>query len=950
MNKHLHSDQATRCQPPSSEVDRRAALKLFVSGAALALASCGRPAEQIVPYVEIPEAMTPGLPMRFASALPLAGYGRGVIVTSVEGRPIKIDGNPRHPASLGSTDVFAEATVLSLYDPDRSQAPYSSGRVQDWSAFEAALQPRLDKARARQGAGLALLTGRITSPTLTAQIDALIKALPHAKWYRYEPSEDDAVRNGAILAFNQPATMLPRFADARVVLALDADPLGIGPEQIRFARDIIGARQTNVPDQSLRIYAVEPAWTLTGALADHRLALRPELVRNVAIEIARSLGASVPQLKGPPEAEQFAKAAAADLTARQGGGLVLAGPRQPAEVHALCHWINNELSAPVDFIAPVDTLNIGAIASLKSFVADVRAGAIETLMIVGANPLYDAPGDLGVADAIGAVPFSAQLGLYRDETAAHCTWHLPLTHVLEGWSDIRAFDGTASIIQPLIRPLYDSRTAHQILALLSDATGPSSFDMVRSYWQKTGKHGGDFDDWWRQTLQGGVVAGSAAAKLSLSAPKIPQVPPLTDGESFTLALALDASLFDGSFANNAWLQECPKPFTKQVWGNVLQLAESDAQSLGVVDGDMVRLVAGKTVLEAPVLVRPGQASHTIATTLGYGRTAAGTLGSGIGFDVYRLRPSDSPWALSNVSVSKIDGHQNLLLTQHFFALEGEAKDLQPRFTLAELSKPDLGLSKPGGNPATLYSPHDYDTYEWAMVIDTAACIGCNACVVACQAENNVPIVGPDQIAEGRDMHWLRIDDYVIDGKPGFSPVPCMHCEHAPCEPVCPVAASVHDSEGLNLQVYNRCVGTRFCQSNCPYKVRRFNFFGYADGEEYKSFGDDIVKAVFNPDVTVRGRGVMEKCTYCVQRISRARRAAEKDHRKIHDGEVVTACQAACPTRAIAFGDLSDANSRVNALRGEPQAYALLGELGTRPRTTYLARLENPNPDFGKAQS
>ncbi len=373
--------------------------------------------------------------------------------------------------------------------------------------------------------------------------------------------------------------------------------------------------------------------------------------------------------------------------------------------------------------------------------------------------------------------------------------------------------------------------------------------------------------------------------------------------------APDPSLFDGGFANNAWLQECPKPFTKQVWGNALHLAESDARSLGVVDGDMVRLIAGKAVLEAPVLVRPGQASHTIATTLGYGRAAAGSLGTGIGFDVYRLRPSDSPWALADVSIGKIDGRQNLLLTQHFFELEGEAKDLQPRFTLADLAKPDLGLSKPGGNPATLYPPHDYDTYEWAMVIDTAACIGCNACVVACQAENNVPIVGPDEIAAGRDMHWLRIDDYVIDGKPGFSPVPCMHCEHAPCEPVCPVAASIHDSEGLNLQVYNRCVGTRFCQSNCPYKVRRFNFFGYADGEEYKSFGDDIVKAVFNPDVTVRGRGVMEKCTYCVQRISRARRAAEKDHRKIHDGEVVTACQAACPTRAIAFGDLSDANSQ-----------------------------------------
>jgi molybdopterin-containing oxidoreductase family iron-sulfur binding subunit len=950
MNKHLPLDQANLREPPSGEIDRRAALKLFVSGAALALASCGRPAEQIVPYVEIPRGETPGIPMRFASALPLGGYGRGVIVTAVEGRPIKIDGNPRHPASLGSTDVFAEATVLSLYDPDRSQAPFSTGRVQDWSAFEAALQPRLDKARSRQGGGLALLTGRVTSPTLAAQIEALTKALPQAKWYRYEPSEDDAIRNGAILAFSKPATILPRFADARVLLTLDADPLGPGPTQIRFARDITAARRSSVPAQSLRVYAVEPDWTLTGALADHRLALRPELIRNVAIEIARALGATVPQLQGPPEVEQFAKAAAADLTARQGGGLVLVGPRQPAEVHALCHWINNELSAPVDFIAPVDPLNVGSTESLKSFAADVGAGAVETLIIIGGNPAYDAPGDLGLADAIASVPFSAQAGLHRDETAARCTWHLPLSHVLESWSDIRAFDGTASVIQPLIRPLYDSRTPHQILALLSDSTGPSSYDMVRSYWQKAGNRGNDFEAWWRQTLQDGVVAGSAAAAISLTAPRLPQLAPATDGKSFTLTLAPDASVFDGTFANNAWLQECPKPFTKQVWGNALHLGEGDAQALGVVDGDMVRLVAGKTVLEAPILVRPGQASHTIATTLGYGRTAAGSLGTDIGFDAYRLRASDSPWSVDNVSISRIDGHQNLLLTQHFFDLEGDAKDLQPRFTLSDLTKPDLGLSKPGGNPATLYPPHDYDTYEWAMVVDTAACIGCNACVVACQAENNVPIVGPDQIAVGRDMHWLRIDEYVIDGKPGFSPVPCMHCEHAPCEPVCPVAASVHDSEGLNLQVYNRCVGTRFCQSNCPYKVRRFNFFGYADGEEYKSFGDDIVKAVFNPDVTVRGRGVMEKCTYCVQRISGARRAAEKEHRKIREGEVVTACQAACPTRAIAFGDLSDANSRVNALRGEPQAYALLGELGTRPRTTYLARLENPNPDFGKAQS
>jgi molybdopterin-containing oxidoreductase family iron-sulfur binding subunit len=380
------------------------------------------------------------------------------------------------------------------------------------------------------------------------------------------------------------------------------------------------------------------------------------------------------------------------------------------------------------------------------------------------------------------------------------------------------------------------------------------------------------------------------------------------------------------------------------------LAEADAHSLHVVDGDIVRLTVDKLTVEAPVIVQSGQAERTIQAFLGYGRAAAGTMGSDVGFDLYRLRSAASPWVIGDVSVSRTGHRQNLLRTQHFFALEGEASELQPRFKLADLAKGDLDLSKPGGEPPTLYPPQPYDTYKLAMVIDTSACISCNACVIACQAENNVPIVGPDEIAKGRDMHWLRIDDYVIDGRPGFSPVPCMHCEHAPCEPVCPVAASIHDSEGLNVQVYNRCVGTRFCQSNCPYKVRRFNFFGYADGEEYGSFGDDIVKAVFNPDVTVRGRGVMEKCTYCVQRISRARRAAEKEHRAIRDGEVVTACQASCPTRAIAFGDLSDAAASVQALRTAPHAYALLGELGTRPRTTYLARLQNPNPDYGRTQT
>ena len=934
---------------PSFGIDRRAALRLFVSGAALALASCGRPDQEVVPYVDMPERLTPGVPLRFASALPLAGYGRGVIVTSVEGRPIKIDGNRRHPASLGASDVFAEAAVLSLYDPDRSQAPRSGDRIQSWSAFEAALRARIDQEASRHGSGLALLTGRVTSPTLVKQIGDLTQKFPEAKWYRYEPVEDDAIRAGAVQAFGQPLTAMPRFNDARVVLLLDADPLGFGPEQIRFAHDIIAARKSHAPDRSLRLYAVEPSWTLSGALADHRLALPHHRVGNVALAIAGALGTAGPAAL-PADAAQFTRAATADLLAQRGAAMVLAGPRQPPEVHALCHWINEQLDAPIDYIAPVDPVAMGHAEALRDLAGDIQAGRIETLIVIGANPAYDTPGEFGLADAIDTVPFSVHLGLYQDETAARCTWHLPLSHPLETWSDLCAYDGTASIVQPLIRPLYDSRTAHEVLAVLGGAVAPSAFDLVREQWRATRNGASDFDAWWRQSLQDGVIADSAAAKISPPSPALPQFPRATAKSGFSLTLAPDPSLFDGSLANNAWLQECPKPFTKQVWGNVLHVAEADARILGVVDGDVVRIADDKLVIEAPVLVRPGQAPRTVSTTLGYGRMQAGSIGSNIGFDVYRLRRADAPWAIDDVTLSRTGRKQDLLRTQHFFALEGEATDLQPRFNLADLAKGELGLNKPGANPPTLYPPYAYDTYKWAMVIDTAACIGCNACVIACQAENNVPIVGPDEIAVGRDMHWLRVDDYVIDGRPGFSPVPCMHCEHAPCEPVCPVAASVHDGEGLNVQVYNRCVGTRFCQSNCPYKVRRFNFFGYADGEEYSSYGADIVKAVFNPDVTVRGRGVMEKCTYCVQRISRVRRAAEKDNRAIDDGEVVTACQAACPTRAISFGDLSDPKSRVNALRSEPHAYALLGNLGTRPRTSYLARLQNPSPDFNKEQS
>jgi Fe-S-cluster-containing dehydrogenase component len=935
-----------RPDPSAFELDRRAALKMLAGGTALALVSCGKPDEEIVPYVEMPERVVPGVALRFATALPLAGYARGVLVTSVEGRPIKVEGNPRHPASLGSSDVFAEASILSLYDPDRSRAVRARNGIVSWEAFARALRDQLELERPSHGSGLRILTGRITSPTLRRQMSDLLTAYPEAKWYRYEPVNDDAALAGGVQAFGRPLLALPRFADAKVVVTLDADPLGPGPQQIKLARDFIGARQTPAQLQEfLRLYAIEPVWSLSGANSDHRLALRPQLVRNAALAIANELGANLAAGELPGDAQRFVQVAAADLKSRRGQAVVLAGPAQPPEVHALCHWINGELHAPIDFVEPVDTTAPGHAESLRTLAGEIAERKVHTLIVVGANPAYDTPGELQLAEAVGTVAFSAHLGPYEDETAARCKWHLPLTHPLESWSDLRSYEGTASIVQPLIRPLYDTRTAHQLIAYLTGAVSASSYELVKQTWQP--RTSGDFTSWWRQSLHNGVIVDSVQQSVAPPPAKLSALPPAPAGNAVTLVLAPDPRIWDGSFANNALLQECPDPLTKQVWGNALHISAEDAHLLGVVDGDVVRVANASAAVDAPVIVRPGQAEHVLGVTLGYGRRRAGAIGNGIGFDAYRLTKVDSPWIIEQPMLTRTGRRQDLCTTQKQFRLEGEAAELMPILSLLELQRGHgLPQLSPSSTLPTLYPPHRYDTYAWAMVIDTAACIGCNACVVACQAENNVPVVGPDEVRTGRDMHWLRIDSYMVESEsapPGFQPVPCMHCEQAPCEPVCPVMASIHDGEGLNVQVYNRCVGTRFCQSNCPYKVRRFNFFGYADGQEYANLGAEVLKAQFNPDVTVRSRGVMEKCTYCVQRISRARRGAEKEDRRIRDGEVVTACQAACPTRAIHFGDLSDPDSQVNTLRKQSRHYALLGHLGTRPRTTYLARLRNPNP-------
>lgn len=925
--------------------NRRQALGLLASGIASGLAACSKPAEQIIPYVKMPERVVPGEPLKFATTLPLSGYGRGMIVTSIDGRPIKVEGNPRHPASLGATDVFAEAAVLSLYDPDRSRTILNEGAIAPPEAFRQALQAQLQKMHQSDGQGFRLLTGRVTSPTLLRQIDELLQLYPKAAWHAYEPVDDDNSQAGAALAFGKPLEVLPRLDKTRVMVALDADPLGHGPDQLRNARGFAARRQPQAGDFS-RIYSVEAAPTLTGAKADHRIALQPRLIGEVAVAIARVMGADIREASLSDQAMRFVNKATADLSANRGNAVVLTGRTLSPEIHALVHWINAQLRAPVDLIEIGNTPGGRQAGTLSDLARDLDAGEVIQLVMIGVNPIYDAPADLGFATRLAKVAFRLHLDRYVDETAALSTWHMPQTHELEAWSDLRSSDGTASLVQPMIRPLFRSWTDHELLALFLARGDTSPYELVRETWRLQG--GSDFEGWWKGALHDGVIAGSAPRPIVAAPSKIPDIAPAAaPGATLTLVLRPDPSLWDGTYANNAWLQECPKPLTKQVWGNALGLNPQDAARLGLTSGDVVIIAADGRRIGAPVNVEPGIADGAATLALGFGRSKAGAIGNNIGADAYALRTKAHPWAIPEVTITKTGRREEILTTQNVVRSIEDVRELYPLHGPLEANRSQAAGAE--AKPSLLPQSLPDDGHAWAMVIDAAVCIGCNACVVACQAENNVAVVGPEEVARGRDMHWLRVDVYdhgsATNPKLGFQPVPCMHCEQAPCEPVCPVAASVHDGEGLNLQVYNRCVGTRFCEANCPYKVRRFNFFGYGDGEEYANLGFESYRAQKNPEVTVRARGVMEKCTYCIQRISAARRAAERDDRPIGMDEVRTACQSACPTSAITFGDLRQKNSAVNRQKTDPRHYALLEHLGTRPRTTYLADILNRAPGF-----
>jgi molybdopterin-containing oxidoreductase family iron-sulfur binding subunit len=972
-------------------ITRRDMMMLLGASLSLAgLAGCRRPVEEIVPYVTAPEEIVPGIPRYYATTMPFRRTAYGLVVESHEGRPTKIEGNPSHPSTLGASSSLVQASVLGLYDPDRSQSVTLKGARKSWNDFVTVWGQRAEAHAADGGAGLAVLSESFSSPTLARLVSELRASYPKLQWATYDAVSDENRLAGLRQATGRDLDLVLRLDRAAVILALDADPLLTDPEMIRHARGFADGRRAGAAGGAMnRLYAVEGVYSLTGAMADHRLRLESRQIAPFLAALAARLGApGARSLAGPGLAgidARWIDAVAKDLAANRGKCLIVAGERQPPAVHAAVCALNGHLGntgATVSYHETKDAA-LPSVSSLSSLVSSMKAGAVQTLVILGGNPVFDAPADLDFAAAMAKVPHSIALGHAVDETSNKAEWQIPRAHYLESWGDARAVGGTLSVVQPLILPLFGGRTPVEVLGLMVAGKDRPGYDIVRDTWRPILGEA-EFDKKWNRVLHDGLLAGS----------ELPEVVPSIAGEPFAelaqligragsrraaagspegleLVFLPSPSLHDGRFANDGWRQELPDPLTKLTWDNPALMSPKTAEGLGVAPEDVVRLEYAGRSLELPVWVLPGMADEVVALTLGYGRQRAGRIGSGVGFDTFKVRVSKALGFGSGATLSKLGRRYALSATQDHGSMEGrplvrEATVGERRSEMAASSKGEAGhagvprrSAEPGqGAEAgalgvfeeephhfSLWKEHAYDQGpQWGMTIDLNACIGCNACMTACQSENNVPVVGKTQVAKGREMHWLRVDRY-FSGEPSgspeivFQPVPCMHCEDAPCEQVCPVAATVHDRQGLNVMVYNRCIGTRYCSNNCPYKVRRFNFFNLTKDTP------DVLRLAMNPDVTVRARGVMEKCTYCTQRINRAKIDAKLAGRELRDGDVKTACQQACPASAIEFGNVRDGSSRVAKAKADPRNYALLDELNTKPRTTYLSKVRNPNPDL-----
>ncbi len=950
-----------------ADVDRRTMLTLMGASFALAgLEGCRRPVETIVPYVNAPEYTVPGIAKRFATTMPVGAGAHGLVVESHEGRPTKIEGNELHPSSLGAANTWAQGEILNLFDPDRSSGVqrFAKGetepRPSSWQYFDAFLGERLQELAASGGEGLAVLSGAYSSPTLARQARQLSDRFPNARWLVHEPLGDDNVFAGCEMAAGTPCRPVYHLAKASKILSLDADFLHTESESLPAARGYAAGRKVSGKDGEMnRLYVVESALSLTGSVADHRLRLQSRQVAAFAAALAGEMGVDTASATAglPESVSAKLKTIASDLQASPGEALVIAGRCQPPAVHALALAMNQALGAIGQTVTlhPLEDVGRGDAQAVAELVAGMRDGTIKMLLMLGGNPVYDMPADLDFAGALAGVEHTIHLSNTLNETSRSVTWHLPETHFLEAWGDARAADGTLSVVQPLIAPLLGGRSAVEVLdRLLADVTEEgataerSGYDVVRETWLEV-LGSDDFDRKWRRVLHDGLATDEVLAAPEPMTPGAVSVAGASAGDSAggdTLELSFQPSLatWDGRYANNAWLQELPDALTKITWDNAALVSPSTAEQFDLESGDLVTLGYRDRTLDVPVFVLPGQADSSVAVTLGYGRTAAGRVGDGVGFNAYLLQHSEAPHFDGGLSLTKIKGSHKLAQTQEHWALI-ESRNIFREVTLEEYRDDKLKIKKIKPEKShQLWPSHDYqEGPQWGMGIDLGSCIGCNACVVACQSENNIPVVGKEQVSRGREMHWLRVDRYFTgpadDPEVAFQPIPCMHCENAPCEQVCPVAATVHDRQGLNAMVYNRCIGTRYCSNNCPYKVRRFNFFNYTKDTP------ELMKMAMNPDVTVRSRGVMEKCTFCVQRLSEAQIAAKQEGRALTDGEAKTACQQTCPTDAIVFGDISDPQSVVSKQKKSDRDYMLFDELNNRPRTSYLARLKNPNPEW-----
>jgi MoCo/4Fe-4S cofactor protein with predicted Tat translocation signal len=975
---------------------RRNFLKLMGASLALGgLSACTmrKTAEKIVPYVNPPEEVIPGRPLFFASSMPWFGYAKGVIVESHEGRPTKIEGNVDHPASMGSSDVWMQASVLDLYDPDRSQVVMFGSSVSTWGAFTDAMSDALEKQKATQGAGLRFLTGAVTSPTIARQMQSILQTYPKARWHQHEPLGRTNCRMGANIALGRDVHSLYRFENADIVVALDSNFLVEDPASLVYARKFTQARKIRQHSAAKmnRLYAVESSVTLTGAMADHRLAIKSGEIESLGHDLA----AAINGVRATGKNAAWINAVADDLKNNHGRSLIVVGESQPASLHALAHAMNSVLGnigTTVTYIDPVEVFGPDGPRSLEELSDDARKGRVDLLVILGTNPAFTAAADQGYVNGengdnqafkqnpLAGVKMIVHHGMYQDETAFLSHWHIPASHFLESWGDLRAYDGTASIIQPLIYPLYSSKSDVELLGLITGQSDRGAYDMVRDTWKD--HFGAKFETGWQIALEKGVIVNTAyepvttnltndlSTMLSVRTPTTP-----SNGE-FEIVFRPDPYVSDGRYANNGWMQELPKPLYMLTWDNAAMMSVATAAKLQVEQKDPGRTITASVVelkyqgrtLRLPALIVPGHADESITICMGYGRSRAGRVGNGLGGNAYDIRTSAAPWFAGPVEVLVTSDTYQLATTQSHHLMEStepekldthwiEGRELIQTYTLDELKhKGSDKTSRTISLPLIVESDEaenklipgwPYENNKWGMVIDNNSCIGCNACVIACQSENNIPVVGKDQVLNDREMHWLRIDTYFAgepEGSPemNFQPIPCMQCENAPCELVCPVEATTHSAEGINEQTYNRCVGTRYCSNNCPYKVRRFNFFFFND---YKTQSTMLQK---NPNVTVRGRGVMEKCNYCVQRINNGRIEAKKQDRPIAPGEVVPACAQSCPTQAITFGNLNDPKWDVVGLQDEPLRYTLLDELNTRPRTSYLAKVRNPNPALARS--